>query len=964
MQFSPQFSSAIPETPGTGSASWSIEQHVRRSVEAASGKRWACQADAQWLYVTPRDGLRRTQGWKLHVSGTILSAEEILTRALPVLATGASAFKVARDLQCVESLCANHAPRESAGKFLTIYPADDETCGALAAELDALLAGLDGPVVLSDLPYRPGSLISCRYGGFTATYTLSSSGDVRPAISMPDGGLIEDQRQAWFECPSWTSPPAAFLKPASGAGSVSVTGGPAKQHAQVLLADRFLVVQALRLTAKGGVYLARDLKSGRADDHAVVKQARPHIGLAADGVDARSFLLNEWSVLHLMAGAGITPEPVALFQHDGDLFMAKELLGGTRLDRWARQFQPGPYQRYQPAPQVDDRDTTLLTALERLCDAIGEFHSRGLVIRDLSPTNLLVDGVRVGICDAEHVAFSGTAPRAIGTPGFIPPEQWAGKAVRPPNDLYALGALLFFTCTGAPPVLASDDPPGRPTAERIRDLLRSSAPARRLAAMADLIVALLADDPGRRPSLADVKEWLRLTLGSPAPAAVACAPASADAPGRAARARELAGDLVEHLAGAWKPDSPRPWNFTDYGRHDEPIDIYSGAAGVIGVLAGATATGDYPAVPPVLADAATWLKDRHQPAGADRPGLFVGDSGIAWALGLAHAALRCSGPADRQRGGELRAEILPRLRSARSAGSVPPNDDFLYGTSGAIVAHAGLLQASDALGLTRTETAEIRDQLAMICTGLATRQAADTTTTGAGTDQLTDHGFAHGTAGIGYGFLVGGLTLGDETLIGHAVGYGQRIIEAANYSGDQAWWRGGTPRSPQFTAHWCNGSSGVATFLIRLWWFTGDLAALETARAGARAAVAGRPGAPACMCHGLAGYGDLLLDLAAATGEPHYTDEAWSIAGQLWDLRARRDGRWLVPDEFGTGMSVDYGVGSSGVAAFLLRLLHGGHRPWTADNVPCGPNAAGFPAFREPERREVTQRARKHLPRR
>jgi class IV lanthipeptide synthase len=99
------------------------------------------------------------------------------------------------------------------------------------------------------------------------------------------------------------------------------------------------------------------------------------------------------------------------------------------------------------------------------------------------------------------------------------------------------------------------------------------------------------------------------------------------------------------------------------------------------------------------------------------------------------------------------------------------------------------------------------------------------------------------------------------------------------------------------------------------------------------------------MCHGLAGDGELLLDVAAAAGEPQYADAAWSIAAQLWDLRVRRDGRWLVPDESRTGTGVDYGVGTSGAAAFLLRLLHGGRRPRTADDVPYGPRAAGFPAF-------------------
>jgi class IV lanthipeptide synthase len=926
----------------------------------------------EWLYVIPSGGIKRPQGWKLHISGTVLSAEEILTRTLSILIGGASAFKVAKDLAFLESLCKTNTPRESAGKFITIYPVDDETCDALAVELDERLADLDGPVVLSDLQYRPGSLVSCRYGAFTATYMLSAAGDIRPAIRTPDGELVEDQRQAWFECPPWTSPPAAFRRPASEAGERSQRPG------QVLLADRFLVVQALRLTAKGGVYLARDRKEGRAeDDLVVIKQARPHIGLGADGIDVRSFLLNEWSVLHLLADTGVTPTPIALFQHDGDLFIAEEFISGTRLDQWARRYQPGPS---QPGPQADNSDATLLAVLEGLCDAIGEFHSRHLVLRDLSPSNLLVEdgtsegaaSVTVRICDVEHVAFSGTAPRIVGTPGFNPPEQRPGKAVRPPSDLYALGALLCYLCTGEAPLLARDDPPARPTAARMSELLASCVPSHRLAAMTGLIVALLADDPAGRPSLTNVKERLRQALRPPSAGEPTGAgsgirrgePAPHGAAPRvgAARTRELpvslAADLVEHLTATWEPGSPRPWNFAEHGRREAPLDVYIGVAGVIGVLAQAAATGDYPDVPPVLAGAANWLKDRHQIGGVDRPGLMVGDSGIAWALGLAHAAASGSGlPPD----GALKAEIMARLRSARSAGSVPPNDDFLYGTAGVIVAHAGLLQAADAFGLTPADITGIRDQLAVLCTGLTARRAPVAAAakpsapakygTPEPAESVTGYGFAHGAAGIGYGFLAGGVMLGDETLIGHALRYGQQIIEAASPTGDQAWWRDGSARPPMYRAHWCRGSSGVATFLVRLWWFTGEEAALTTARAAARAALARRAGASACMCHGLAGDGELFLDLAAATGESRYADAAWSVAGQLWSLRARRGGRWLVPDESRTGISVDYALGISGVAAFLLRLLHGGRRPWTADDLPCGPKGAGFPAFTSEKQR-------------
>ncbi len=82
---------------------------------------------------------------------------------------------------------------------------------------------------------------------------------------------------------------------------------------------------------------------------------------------------------------------------------------------------------------------------------------------------------------------------------------------------------------------------------------------------------------------------------------------------------------------------------------------------------------------------------------------------------------------------------------------------------------------------------------------------------------------------------------------------------------DQAWWPDDPGPSWLHAARWCNGSSGVATFLLRFWRATGNF----------------------------------FLDLAAGTGDPRYVTAAWATAAQLWELRAWRAGRWLIPDETG-----------------------------------------------------------------
>lgn len=932
---------------------------VADAIAAAGAGQWSCHTEHPWIHVVPAEGKLPDQGWKLHIAGTALSARDILSRALPVLLAGKAQFKLAADLNVLEWLCSNSVRRESAGKFITVYPRDGPDCGIIAERLDSALAGIDGPAVLSDLAYRPGSIVYCRYGAFKARYVAAEGGAIRLALRTPDGSLREDLRQPWFDPPSWAPPP-----PAGFGGPEEAAGAGAED---VLLGGRFLVTGALRFTARGGIYQAKDLESG---EEAVVKQARPGMGAGRDGLDARSFLLNEWSMLHLLAGTGLTPAPVALLWEGGDLFIAEEFLTGTRMDRWARQYQPGP-------GTPGDRGQ-LLTVLTGLCDAVAEIHSRDLVIRDLSPSNLFVDGTRVRLCDVEHMAFRGTAPRPVGTPGFMPPEQRNGRVATPEADLYAVGALLHSVCTGVPPLLADDDagtPAGegasgdRSTRARVAALLaRCAGSSGLLDAMSGVIVALLAANPRERLPLGEASHRLRSVLpagvagnvarhrpgaaegpggssGTAGPAVIAAeAPIAGPPAGTRSQARSLIAGMAGHLVGSWNPESAAPWPLMDFGRPERPLDVYSGVAGIIGVLTQPGIRG-YCSPGAVVRDAARWLAGRHQLDGTDRPGLYLGNGGIAWALGLAAAQagpVGTAGPAGSGDSGELATEILSRLRSVKSLPM--PGDDLLSGAAGVVAAHAGVLQAADAFGLTPAGRGEVKDRLA----GLARQFAAQLTPAGtraAGTSAggaapgVRDYGFAHGTAGIGYGLLTAGAVLGDDGLIEHAGSIASTIMAARAGSGDQAWWPSDSTAWP-YTAHWCNGSSGIATFLLRFWWHTGSTVAFDTAVAGARSAIAARAGAPACTCHGLAGAGDLFLDLAAATGDDSYARTAWSLAGQVWDLRARRDGRWLVPSQTGdTG--ADYSMGFSGVLAFLLRLVHGGTRLWMPGDGADG----GLPAF-------------------
>ncbi len=187
-------------------------------------------------------------------------------------------------------------------------------------------------------------------------------------------------------------------------------------------------------------------------------------------------------------------------------------------------------------------------------------------------------------------------------------------------------------------------------------------------------------------------------------------------------------------------------------------------------------------------------------------------------------------------------------------------------------------------------------------------------------------GFAHGVAGVGAFLLAAGRTIGDQRYLDLAVNAAATLAATGERDGGAAYW----PAAPggQRRTHWCSGSSGVGTFLLRAWQHTGDQQYKELAMQAATAVQRARWQAGSSQCHGLAGDAEFLLDLAQVLNQSRYQTWARELAGCVYARHAIRDRRMIPPDDTGTAVVPDYGVGLAGVLALLLRLRDGGPRMW------------------------------------
>ncbi|MFG2682493.1 class III lanthionine synthetase LanKC [Streptomyces sp. NPDC048392] len=543
---------------------------------------WQRNESGDWLALRPVDADLPAQGWKIHVSACLDNAESVLDRVWRHCVAGGTAFKFVPSRYLLHQRNAKYADRAGSGKFITVYPADEAEFERLAGELSGLLAGEPGPHILSDLRIGDGP-VHVRYGGFTRRNCYDADGELRPAVTGPDGVLVPDLRGPVFRVPDWVSPPA-FLRPHLDARSaVTVTGLP------------YTIESALHFSNGGGVYLARDSRTG---ERVVLKEARPHAGLAADGADAVTRLHRERRALEQLSGLDCTPEALDHLTLGEHHFLVLEYIDGKPLNTF--------FARRHPLIEADPGERRLaeytawaLDVHARVERAVEDVHARGVVFNDLHLFNIMIrDDDSVALLDFEAAhRVDEPGRQTVANPGFVAPSDRRGVAV----DRYALACLrlaLFLPLTS---LLAVD----RRKAAHLADVVADHFPVDR--AFLD----------------AAVDEITRVD-GAPA----APRPAGPVAPVRPddwPHSRDSMAEAVRASATPSRTDRLFPGDIAQFATAGGGLAFAHGAAGVLYALAESGAGRDE--------DGEQWLLERtKQPPSGMPLGFHDGLAGIAWTL--------------------------------------------------------------------------------------------------------------------------------------------------------------------------------------------------------------------------------------------------------------------------------------------------------------------------------------------
>ncbi|MED3481736.1 class III lanthionine synthetase LanKC [Bacillus toyonensis] len=355
-----------------------------------------------WINILYKKQDLPKQGWKIHISSALASAQETLDIVSSLMIDRNISFKYVRSLYELGLKDSKYGDRGSSGKFITIYPSNIPQFIEILKLLEESLSALPkGPYILNDKRWF-NSNVYFRYGSFMERYYYKGGQKIY-AIENLDGELVEDLRTPYYSLPDFVDEPTE-IKEMDMLMDSEISPSPS-------LLDTLEIKDALHFSNGGGVYLAVD----KENNEVVLKEGRPNTGLDAQNKDAFSRVINEGNALDKLSEAKYPVKKIDAFKVWEHSFILEEYIEGEDLSAWMVHNYP-----FTSSKNNESYTKSCVNILTQLIEAVEEIHSFNVGMGDLSPSNIVVnEKEEVRLIDFETASTIDDVHPGLMTPGYV-----------------------------------------------------------------------------------------------------------------------------------------------------------------------------------------------------------------------------------------------------------------------------------------------------------------------------------------------------------------------------------------------------------------------------------------------------------------------------------------------------------------------------------------------------------------
>ena len=207
---------------------------------------------------------------------------------------------------------------------------------------------------------------------------------------------------------------------------------------------RYEIIGELGRGAMGSVFMARDPAVGRT---VALKTILTSALGGGQSEQYRTRFLREAHAAGSLAHPGIVPV-FDVGEHEGVPFLVMEFVDGRTL---ADALKQGERFTLEHVCEIGGQ----------IAEALGYAHRQGVIHRDIKPANILMTSREVYGAERPRITDFGIAKlstneittngQLLGTPSFMPPEQFTGAPIDGRADLFSLGVILYSLVTGEQP---------------------------------------------------------------------------------------------------------------------------------------------------------------------------------------------------------------------------------------------------------------------------------------------------------------------------------------------------------------------------------------------------------------------------------------------------------------------------------------------------------------------------------